>query len=91
MLDANLIPLLGEWARATLASGSWNDALVAAGGVGIFFSATCPACLTLGFEFATTKFTIYHAICEHLEAIDRITDAADDGTSTSDHALRSEY
>ena len=30
MLDADLRLLLGEWARATLARGSWNDTLVAA-------------------------------------------------------------
>ena len=76
-LDADLTLLLGEWARTTLASGSWNDALVAASGVSIFFSVTYLVYLILGFEFTTTRFSVYRAICERLEAIDRITDAAE--------------
>ena len=60
-----------------MASGAWNDALVAAAGVSIFFSVTCLVYLTLGSEFTTTKFAAYHAICERLEVIGRITDAAE--------------
>ena len=44
-----------------MASGSWNDALVAAGGVSFFFSATCLVHLTLGFEFTMTKFIVLYA------------------------------
>ena len=35
-------PLLREWAKATLASGEWKDALVAAASVGIFFCSGTP-------------------------------------------------
>ena len=76
-IDANLTLLLGDWARATLVSGSGKDALVVTSDVSIFFSATCLICLTPGFEFTTTEFNACRAVCERLEGIDRITDAAE--------------
>ncbi|KAG8214862.1 hypothetical protein J3R82DRAFT_10029 [Butyriboletus roseoflavus] len=64
MLHANLnsttpAPLLREWAKSTLASGEWKDALIAAN------------------SFTVPRFTIYRAICEHLESINRITDTSE--------------
>ena len=54
---------LKEWAKATLAGGSWKDALVTASSVSI--------------SVAVPRFTIYRIICEYLETIDRITDASE--------------
>ena len=69
------IPLLGEWAKATLASGEWKDALVAAASVSISFSGTPREIDTRGVEFTLPRVTIYRIICERLEAIDHIMDA----------------
>ena len=77
MIDANLTLLLGECARATLVSGSWKDTLVATSSVSILFSTICLICLALGFEFTMTGFNAYCAICEHLEGINHIMDAAE--------------
>jgi hypothetical protein len=69
-------PLLGEWAKATLASGEWKDALAAAVSVSIsFFSGTPRGIDTLGVEFTLPRDIIYRVICERLEGIDRIMDA----------------
>ena len=69
-------PLLREWAKATLSYCSWKDALVTAISVSI---SSCPvrfACSNaLALQFIAPRSVIYQAVCERLEAIDRITDA----------------
>ena len=71
-------PLLREWAKATLARGSWKDALVAATGVSIFFpSGTLCGIDTDGLQFTLLRVTIYRVVCEHLEKMDRVTDAVE--------------
>ena len=71
-------PLLSEWAKATLARGSWKDALVAAVSVSISFY---PDILlgpdALAVEFIAPKFIVYRVICERLEMIERITHASE--------------
>ncbi|KAF8552627.1 hypothetical protein OG21DRAFT_1498291 [Imleria badia] len=72
--------VLREWAKATLASRSWKDALVAAVGVSISFRSSSYILRefdALGLKFIAPRFTIYRAVCERLEAIDRITDATE--------------
>jgi hypothetical protein len=54
---------LKEWAKATLAGGSWKDALVIAASVSI--------------SVVVPRFTLYRIICEYLETIGRITDASE--------------
>lgn len=81
MLCANLnstifATLLREWAKSTLASSEWKDALVATNSVSISFCSDIlcgPDILVM--EFMVPRFTIYRTICEHLESIDRTTDA----------------
>lgn len=59
-----------------MASDEWKDALTAAASVSIPFYSGIPRRLnTLGSEFMVPTFTIYQALCEYLETIDRITDA----------------
>ncbi|KAG6372499.1 hypothetical protein JVT61DRAFT_7605 [Boletus reticuloceps] len=65
--------LLGVWAKATLASSEWKDALAAA------------------VDFVAPRFTIYEAVCEHLETIGRIRDAVECFyTMTSEFGEKSE-
>ena len=68
---------LKEWAKATLAGGSWKDALVTAASVSIFFFSDLPSRPTLGLKFVVPRFTIYLIICECLQTIGRITDASE--------------
>ena len=71
-------PLLREWAKATLARHSWNDALVAAASVSIFFcSGTHHGIDALRVEFVVPRFTIYRVICERLETTHRIAHASE--------------
>ena len=71
-------PLLREWAKATLVSRSWADALATAARVSIFFFSCTPHGIdTLGVEFVVPRFAIYQVICERLEAIHRITHASE--------------
>lgn len=69
--------LLKEWAKATLASCSWKDALISATSVGIFSFIHLPSSDILGLEFVVPRFTVYWAICECLEANNRMTDASE--------------
>ena len=70
-------PLLREWANATLTGCSWEDALVAASNVRIsFYPDIPPGPDALALEFITPRFTVYRAVCECLETIDRIMDAS---------------
>ena len=70
------IPLLREWVRATLARCSWQEALVAAASVSIFFCSGTPRRIdTGGLQFTLPTVTTHQAICEHLEASDRLTNA----------------
>jgi hypothetical protein len=66
---------LGEWAKATLAGGEWKDALVVAASVSIIFYSGAPHRIDTGLQFTLPRVTIYRAICERLQAIDRVTDA----------------
>jgi hypothetical protein len=69
-------PLLSEWVKATLARRSWKEALVAASNVRISFYPDIPRGPdALGLEFIAPRSTIYRAVCERLETIERITDA----------------
>jgi tetratricopeptide (TPR) repeat protein len=69
---------LKEWAKATLAGGSWKNALVTAASVSISFFFNLPSRPdTLGLEFVVPRFTIYLIICECLQTIGRITDASE--------------
>ena len=68
-------PILREWTKATLASGEWEDALVVAANVSISRCSGGPREIdTDGFQFTLPRTTIYRVMCEHLEAIDRVTD-----------------
>ena len=70
-------PLLSEWAKAALASGSWKDALVAAVGVSVSIYSGIPCGPdTRGSEFMAPRFIIYRAICERLEMTDCVLDAS---------------
>lgn len=70
--------LLREWAKVTLASRSWKDALDAAVSVSFVF---CPGIPgepdALGLEFITPRFATYQVLCERLEVIERIMDASE--------------
>ena len=68
--------VLTEWAEAKLVDGLWRDALLAAVNVSAL-PCTNIQCGpdTVCLEFAAPKFTIYRAICERLEMLDRLTDA----------------
>ena len=70
-------PLLKEWAKATLAGRSWEDALVAAASVSVFFYSGIPRGIdTRGVEFVVSRFSIYRVICERLETIHHMTHAS---------------
>ena len=75
----DLTLLLREWAKATLASCSWRDALVSAIDVSISLRyhtlrrIDVPFCL----QFTLPKVAIYQAIIECLEATDRVADAVE--------------
>ena len=71
------MPLLREWAKATLAGGSWKDTLTAAVSVSVSFypGMTCGP-YTLDSEFTAPRFIIYRAICEVLEMFGRVLDAS---------------
>ncbi|KAF8555612.1 hypothetical protein OG21DRAFT_1483751 [Imleria badia] len=56
--------VLMAWAKVNLSDRSWRNALT-----------TACSFDTLGLKFIVPRFAIYQAICEHLEAIGRITDA----------------
>jgi hypothetical protein len=58
-------------------SGEWKDALVVAVSASIFFwSSTLRGIDTpMDWQFTLPRVTIYRVLCEHLEAIDRVTDA----------------
>ena len=74
----SLTPLLREWAKSKLTGGSWRGALDAAFKVSIPFVLVPLVDLTLvGLEFTTSRFTIYWALCDHLETTDRVTDAVE--------------
>ena len=77
-VDPKPSPLLNEWAKATLmVNGSWTDALIASVDVSSFLYAdTLPGFNTVGFKFVVPRFTVYRAICERLNTIDRILDAS---------------
>ena len=63
---------LKEWAKATLAGGSWKDALeVVTASVRIYLYSGNPR----GTDPDDLQFTLYRVICERLEAINRLTDA----------------
>ena len=67
---------LKEWAKATLAGGSWKDALVVAASVCISLCSGNPRGIDPdGSQFTLARVTLYRVICERLEAIDRLTDA----------------
>jgi hypothetical protein len=69
-------PLLREWAKSKLTGGSWRNALVAALNVSISFCSGAPRWLdTVRLEFTAPRFTIYCALCDHLEMTNYITDA----------------
>ena len=71
-------PLLRVWAKTTLAGCPWGDAMVAAASVSTFFRSGSPRGIDiLDVEFITPRFTVYRAVCERLEAIERITDATE--------------
>ena len=71
-------PLLRVWAKTTLAGCPWGDAMVAAASVSTFFRSGSPRGIDiLDVEFTTPRFTVYRAVCERLEAIERITDATE--------------
>ena len=71
--------LLSEWAKATLPRCSWKDALVAAANVTTLFCFWPPSfdSHSDGLQFTLPRATIYRAVCERLETIDRITDAVE--------------
>ena len=70
------IPLLREWAKATLSYCSWQDALVTAVSVSISSCSVRFACSnSLALQFIAPRSVIYRAVCERLEAIDHITNA----------------
>lgn len=74
--SATTSSLLGEWAKSTLASGEWKDALVAAGSVSTSFrSGVFGGPDDLCFQFKTSKLIIYRAIYDRLETVGRVTDA----------------
>ena len=77
-VDPKPLLLLNEWAKATLmVNGSWTDALIASVDVSSFLYAnTLPGFNTVGFKFVVPRFTVYRAICERLNTIDRILDAS---------------
>ena len=72
-------PLLRVWAKAKLTNGTWKDVLDLAVGVSISLRyytlrrINAPFCM----QFTLPKVAIYQAIVEHLEATDRIADAAE--------------
>ena len=69
---------LKEWAKATLAGGSWKDALMTAASVSIsFFSDLAFGPDILGLKFVVPRFTIYQIISECLRTTGRITDASE--------------
>ena len=69
-------PLLREWVKATLSYCSWKDVLVTAAPVSISSCSARFACSnSLVLEFIASRFVIYQAVCEHLEAIGHIMDA----------------
>ena len=69
--------LLRLWARATLPSCSWKNALVTASDVSNSFCCDVLWPDAYGLEFITPRFVTYQTICDFLEGIDRITDAAE--------------
>ena len=58
-----------------MAGGEWKDALIVAASVSISLCSGAPRRIDTGLQFTLPRVTIYRAICERLEAIDRITDA----------------
>lgn len=68
-------PLLREWAKATLARGSWQDALLAATSVSV--SSCLMSRVPYTLKFALPSFTTFQAVCERLETIDCTTDASE--------------
>ena len=71
-------PLLREWVKAELTRNSWKDALVASASVSILYcSGFSPRSDAPGLEFMVPRFTIYRAVCEHLEGVDRVADATE--------------
>ena len=71
-------PLLREWAKATLSYCSWKDALVSTVSVSISSCSLRFACSNaLALQFIAPRSFIYQAVCERLEAMDRITDATE--------------
>jgi len=71
-------PLLRGWAQLKLASGSWQSALVATVNVSISScSGTAHRLDTVALKFTVPRFTIYRALCDHLETLNQIMDATD--------------
>ena len=69
-------PLPREWAKATLSSCSWKDALVTAVSVNISSCSVRFACSdALALQFIAPRSVIYQAVCERLEVIDYVMDA----------------
>lgn len=58
-----------------MVSDSWTDALHASVGVSISLCTDMPiGSNTIDFEFTAPRFTIYRAICERFDRIDRMLD-----------------
>ena len=69
-------PLLREWAKATLASSEWKDALSVAASVSIYHR-TYRGIDTVGLQFGLSRVMIYQVVCECLEVTDRVMDAVE--------------
>ena len=71
--------LLRLWAKATLASGAWRDALVASASVSSLITLLCQSCdiCSVRSQLTLPRVTVYRVICEHLESMDRMTDAVE--------------
>lgn len=66
-----------EWAKVKLTEGSWRGALVTAASVSVAFGSDMPCWSDLRLKFIAPRISVYQALCEYLEAIDRITDATE--------------
>ena len=71
-------PLLREWAKSELTASSWKDALIASLNVSFSFGSGIhhrfdSVCL----EFTTPRFTVYQALCDHLESLNLMTVATE--------------
>ena len=70
------IPLVREWAKATLSYCSWKDTLITAVPASISSCSVRFMCSnSLALQFIAPRSVICQAVCERLEAIDHITDA----------------